>query len=149
VNRFPDPILTVLGICGDLVIGRALVLLLRSLRYEARFLSASHLGEPASLEDVHLLLLTPTPELNIERRKTIEESLADAGSAAGVPILKLVTASVETEKGGATEGPVHVAHWPCRAEELEQRIRSILLSHPRKGLGYSSESTGSGGQAGR
>ncbi len=132
MNRCPDLTSTVLAVCGDPVVSRALVLLLRGLRYDVRFLFVSSLSDPGSLEGVRLLLLAPTPELNIEHRKALSTSLADIGGVVGVPTLDLVAASAETQNGGAVEGSRYVVSWPCRTEELEQRIKSILLSHPRE-----------------
>jgi len=121
-----------LAVCGDPVVSRALVLLLRGLRYDVRFLPVSSLSDPGSLEGVRLLLLAPTPELSIEHRKALSTSLADIGDVVGVPTLELVAASAETQEGGAVEGSGYVVSWPCRTEELEQRIKSVLLSHPRE-----------------
>jgi hypothetical protein len=132
VNRYPDSTLIVLAVCGDPVVSRALVLLLRGLRYDVRFLSISSLSDPGSLEGVRLLLLAPTPELSIEHRKALFRSLTDIGGVVGVPTLELVAASAETQEGEAVEESGYVVSWPCRTEELEQRIKSVLLSHSKE-----------------
>ena len=49
----------VLAICGDPVVGRALVLLLRSSLYDTKFISISFLSDAGALEGVRLVLLTP------------------------------------------------------------------------------------------
>jgi hypothetical protein len=133
VNRCQESTPIILAVCGDPVVSRTLVLLLRGLYYDAKFLPVSSLSNLGALEDVRLLLLAPTPELDIERRKALSKSLADIESVVGVPTLELVAASVETREGGAVEeSGCYVVSWPCRTEELEQRIQSILLAHPRE-----------------
>ena len=82
-----------LGIFGDPVVGRALVLLLRGPRYEARFLPASSSGVPEALDDMQLVLLGPTPGLSAGRRETLVASLVDTAVVAGIPILELVVPS--------------------------------------------------------
>ncbi len=67
-----------LAVCGDPVVGRALALLLRGSGYDTRFLPASSLSEPGSLEGIGLLLLAPTPELRVEQREVLLASLRDA-----------------------------------------------------------------------
>ena len=128
MNRCPDPTPTVLAVCGDPVVSRALVLLLRGPHYDVRFLPVSSLSDPEAVEGVRLLLLAPTLELTIEHRKALSTSLADTG----MPVLELVAVSAETQDGGSVEDSGYVVSWPCRTEELEQRIKAVLLSHPRE-----------------
>jgi hypothetical protein len=118
----------VVAICGDAVVGRALVLLLRGSRYDARFLPCASLVEPGALEGVRLLLLAPMWEFNAERRKALLASLRAAASAAGAPILELRSSVGEGLNGEALVGPEHVVPWPCTPEELERRIEAALIA---------------------
>jgi hypothetical protein len=120
--------LITLAIWGDEVVGRILVLLLRNLDHEARFLPASSLSpkQPPSLEGIDLLVLTPTPELSTERREALLSSLRDTPEAATIPVLELVESGAFSEEppdgGGARSESWHAVPWPCRIEELERRI---------------------------
>jgi hypothetical protein len=119
----------VLAVSGDPVVGRALVLLLRGCRYDARFLPASSLGEPGSLEGVQLLLVTPVPGLSAERREAFSASLRDATRIAEMPVLELVLSSGGAPRGGARAESERAVPWPCRGEELERRIEAALLGN--------------------
>ncbi len=130
------PAKTVLAICGDPVVGRALALLLRSSLYDARFLTASSLGEPASLEGVRLLVLTPTWELDAEGRAALVASLRGASAAAAAPILELTSSTGEARNGEARLKPEHTVPWPCTTEELERRIQAALLAAPAGSNGH-------------
>ena len=138
------PAKTVLAICGDPVVGRALALLLRSSLHEVRFLPVSSLSEPGALEGVRLLLLTPTWDLDAERRGALLASLRGATAAAGPPILELTSSSGEARNGDARLRPEHTVHWPCTTEELERRIQAALLAAPvgSNGLTRSAVSAG-------
>ena len=127
-----DSTATVLGVCGDPVVSRALVLILHGLDYNARSVSISSLSDSESLEDIRLLLLTPMPELSSERCKTLIASLADTGDTRRLPVLELVGASVEAQGGGVVEGFEYFVPWPCRTEDLAQRIQLILHSLHRE-----------------
>jgi len=128
MSRCPDSTPTIL-VCGDPVVGRALVLLLGGLCYDVRLVTAASLSDRWSLEGVRLLLLTPLSKESTRRRKVFSVLSANAREATEVPVLELVTASAETQEEEEANGPKHVMPWPCRTEELEQRIRSILLAH--------------------
>jgi hypothetical protein len=81
------------------------VLLLRSSGYEARFLLASSLREVEALEDVGLLLLTPTPRMSNEHRETLLEALRNRIESAKMPIVELTPIpSGETREGGEGGG---------------------------------------------
>jgi hypothetical protein len=121
---------TVLAICGDPVVGRALALLLRSRLYDVRFLPVSSFGEPGALEGVRLLLLTPTWDLDPERRAALLASLRGASSAAAAPILELTSSTWEARNGVAPLRPDHTVPWPCSTEELERRIQAVLAAAP-------------------
>jgi hypothetical protein len=102
------------------------VLLLRRSVYDARFLSASSLSDPASLEGVRLLLLTTTRDLSSERREALLASLRRASDIVGAPILKLMSSS-EAERNGDLRFE-HTVSWPCSTEELERRIEAALVA---------------------
>ena len=116
------------AICGDPVVGRALVLLLRRSRYDARFSPCASLIEPGALEGVRLLVLTPTWEINAERRQALLASLRAALGAMGAPILELSSSYAEWRNGDAHVGSEHIVPWPCSPEELERRIEAALLA---------------------
>lgn len=104
----------VLAICGDPIVGRALVLLLRGARYEVRFLPDP--ADPADLEGVQLVLLTPGAE-----------GFADADYFRDFPVLELVSFGA-----GREPFPLrHLVPWPCHTEELRRRIEDALPhNHP-------------------
>jgi hypothetical protein len=114
------------AIWGDSIVGQALVLLLRGSGYAAKFLPASFLDEPGALEDVQLLLLTPTPRLSIEQRAAFVASLRDKLQTAEIPVLELATHSGETRKARVRDESWYVVPWPCRIEELERCIEAAL-----------------------
>ncbi len=119
------------AVCGDPVVGRALVLLLQGPRYDARFVPASSLGEPGALEGVGLVLLAPTWELNGEGRSALLASLRGARGAAEAPILELTSSFSEaTRIGEVRAGSEHTVPWPCSTEELERRIQAALFADP-------------------
>ena len=120
----------IVAICGDPVVGRTLALLLRSSLYEARFMTTSSLDEPGALEDVRLVVLTPTWELNAGGCEALLASLREASDAAKVPILELTSSSGGTRNGHARLRPDHTVSWPCSTEELERRIEAALLTDP-------------------
>ena len=116
----------VVAVCGDPVVGRALVLLLQSPRYDARFVPTSSLSQPGSLEGVQLVLLTPMWELNGEGHDALLASLRGALGAAEAPILELTSSSRGARNGEVRVGPEHTVPWPCSTEELERRIHASL-----------------------
>lgn len=130
--------LITLAIWGDGVVGRILVLLLRSSGHEARFLPASSSVQPASLESIDLLVLTPTPGLSAERRKALLSSLRDITEAARIPVLELVelgASSEEPPEGGCARSEEWQAvPWPCEIKELERRI-ALTVKRSRSSRG--------------
>ena len=131
MNEYSGSVPIALAICGDPVVGRALLVLLTSPRYEVRLLSVSSLSKPRALEGVRLLLFAPTPQLSTERRKALLAALKGMPGNSEVPILELVS-SEETREGGAQYGWGHALSWPCKTEVLEQRIEAILFNHLRE-----------------
>jgi hypothetical protein len=124
----------VLAISGDPIVGRALALLLRGPRYDARFVPSPSWGELGSLEGVQLLLITPTPALSDGRREAFVASLVSRAAAASVPILELVTPAGGRRDGGAGAGPQRLVPWPCSTEELVQCIEGSLLADGGSGM---------------
>ena len=133
----------VVAIFGDPVVGRALELLLRGSFYEVRYLATPTLSEPGSLEDIRLLLLTPTWELDADRREDLMASLRDASAAANAPILELTSSFERARNGHAPLKPDYVVSWPCSTEELERQIQAALLTDP-DGLARSATSGSEG-----
>lgn len=126
-----DPI--TLAICGNPVVGQALVLLLRGPGYDARFLPASSLSEPGSLEGVRLLLLVPTPELSTKRREALLASFRDTPGAAEVLVLELILSFGGSRDRGVRDVSERAVPWPCSTEELKRRIEAALLAEEEAG----------------
>jgi hypothetical protein len=139
--RRPVSTPTVVAIFGDPVVGRALALLLQGSHYGARFLPTSSLSEPGSLEGISLLLLTPTWELDADRREALMASLRDASDAAKAPILELTSSFEGPRSGHARLKPDDIVSWPCSTEELVRRIQAALIIDP-DGISASSGSEG-------
>ena len=115
-----------LAVCGDPVTCKALVLLLRSSRYEPRFLAVSSL-EPKSLKGIKLLLLTPEPSAVLGESDFA--TLRRMASSAGIPTLELVNATTllpEQDRQAQIELVTKVP-WPCSSEKLRQQIDAKLL----------------------
>jgi hypothetical protein len=106
------------------VAGRALEALLQGVGYDTRLLGDSPERSPEELlEGVTLLLIAPT--LSAESRESL---LADMGStldAANIPVLTLST----TLKEALGDGPIFIP-WPCRLEDLTNKIEAALLPMP-------------------
>jgi hypothetical protein len=128
-NLYPASATTiVVAVCGDPVVGRALVLLLQGSLYDVRFVPASSLSEPWSLKDVQVVLLTPTWELNGESRDVLLATLRGALGVAEAPILELTSGGAQNGEAGV--GPEHTVPWPCSTAELERRIHAALHAAP-------------------
>ena len=118
-----------LTIWGDPVVGRALLVLLRSSGYEVRFVSSLSSSEPFSLEGSQLLVLTPTPQLSIEMREALLALVRKRTRSNNVPVLELVTAFEEYRQRRTRDNLWYTAPWPCRIEELERGIEGALSFH--------------------
>lgn len=118
-----------LTIWGEPIVGRILMVLLRSSGYEAEFLSALSSTEPFSLEGSQLLVLTPTPQSSTEKREALLASLRKTSRSTNVPVLELVTLSNESREGRTRDDLWYMVPWPCGIEELEQRIEEALSLH--------------------
>jgi hypothetical protein len=105
------------------------VLLLREdFGYDVRFLPASSLGETRSLEDVHVLLLTP--ERNTECHEATLALLERRADIAAIPTLELV-AAFEGRREPRRE-PAWLQRkvpWPCSTDELKRHIEAALSDY--------------------
>lgn len=104
--------------------GRALALLLQGVDYGAKFVSAAALNANNPLDEVELVLLTPTPELSSDRREAFLNTLREASSTDGVPILKLTSGADRTQ--GGSSGGEYLLSWPCSREKLLKNVEVIL-----------------------
>jgi hypothetical protein len=122
-------------VSGDPFGSRILALLLRDSGYRAEFLAIPSLNEPEALEDVQLLVLTPTwALLSIEERKALVASLREMPRDTGLIVMELITLSEErrAEEEAQDELPSHKkVPWPCGIDELEQRIEAALRTAAR------------------
>jgi len=125
--RHVGSIPTTVAISGDLITGQALALLLQNSYYDVRLLPVSALNESRQLDNVRLLLLTPTQKLSGGRREALLTLLRNTALAANMSILVLSSISGETQ-GSDWIDPECVVSWPCSTQELERRIEEILAS---------------------
>jgi hypothetical protein len=122
-------------ISGDPLTSRILALLLRDSGYRAEVMSISSLNDPGALEDVQILVLTPTRELTTKHRMALLAPLKEMTRDMGLVVVELVTLSeeryAEEEEEAQEELPSHKVPWPCRIEELEHRIEAALRTAAR------------------
>ena len=122
-------------VSGDPFGSRILALLLRDSGYRAKSLSVPSLNEPEALEDVRLLVLTPTwALLSTEERKALVASLREMPRHTGLIVMELITLSDErrAEEEAQEERPSHKkVLWPCGIDELEQRMEAALRTGAR------------------
>ncbi len=83
---------------GDLVVARALTLLLGSSGFDTKILSGSSSNNLQALKGVNLLLLTPTLNLGSEDREAFLASISDVLENTKIPVLELATPSEEAQK---------------------------------------------------
>jgi hypothetical protein len=115
-----------LAVCGDPIIGKTLVLLLRGCGFNAMFLPVSSLNA-GSLKDIELLLLTPQRyAMRSEIRAAVLRRIA---RFAKIPIMELVygTTSLSLQEGSASARSVSEVPWPCSTKELGRQIEAKLL----------------------
>ena len=119
-----------LTVWGDSIVGQALVLLLRGSGYEAKFVPASPPSELLLPKDIHLLVLTPTPQLSVEQRATLLASLLrrNTPGTTKLQVLELVVSSEETQEGYMRNASWHGLPWPCSVEELQQHIEAAIFA---------------------
>ncbi len=121
----PSQDATSVGILGgDPVVGRALEQLLRSAGYAARFLTETSLDETWTLDGLKLLLFTDDVEAG--RRESALGGPKSALKGASLPILELAASP-----DGSKDGAAGVLPWPCRVDELRERIEAALLVEQR------------------
>ena len=119
-------------ISGDPLASRILALLLQDSSYQAKSLPIASLNESGVLEDVQLLLLTPTQELSTEERKALLASLKEMPRETELIVMELISLSEERrEEEEAQELQTHKVPWPCKMDELERRIEAALLTAAR------------------
>lgn len=120
----------------DAVVGQALELLLRSTKYSVRFVALPSFSARRSLDGAQLLLLAPGLEPG--DREAILLSVGAESDAPNLPVVELVSAA-QASRVGASH---FVVPWPCRLEDLEQRIRAALsLDASREQYGYGASRT--------
>ena len=88
--------------------------------YEARFLNGAFVDNAVELpEEVRLVILGSG--LHPKGREGFLSAVQGAPAAAKMPVLELVAASARehTERPGAVR-------WPCRVNDLKQRIEAAL-----------------------
>ena len=121
-------------VSGDPFGSRILALLLRDSGYRAEFLPVWSLNDPGALEDVRLLMLTPTwALLSTEEREALLSSLREMTRGRGLIVMELITLS--EERRAEEEAQELLSHkkvlWPCGIDELEQRIEATLRTGAR------------------
>jgi hypothetical protein len=130
MSRRPTSAPVSIAVCGESVVGRALVLLLQDTHYDVKFFPAASLGEPGVLEGIRLLLLTPLLGWATGDHESLLTALEDDAMAADIPILELVASSWRTEDAGARVESRQPVLWPCSTEELKRRIATTLCAVP-------------------
>ena len=121
-------------VSGDPLGSRILALLLRDSGYRAEFMPLWSLNELGVLEDVQVLVLTPTRALlSTEERKALWASLREMTRDMGLIVVELISLSEERHAEGEAqeELPSHKVLWPCLIDELEQRIEAALRTAAR------------------
>lgn len=118
----PDRAVTIL-VYGDVVVGKALELLLPADLYRVRFAAPHSLGFPEErarlLAGVRLLLLTPG--MGATHRDKILAILGGGAASANIPVLEL-----GAPPAGARIEADYSVPWPCRIEDLSKQIDAAL-----------------------
>lgn len=116
---------TTLAVCGDPIICRALVLLLRGPGYDVRYVPAASLSVAGTLTGVQVLLLAL--EREAEPRRVILELLDHATDAGGVHILELSDGFESEPEWRRESAPAErKISWPCSTEQLKRHINNAL-----------------------
>ena len=122
-------------VSGDPLASRILALLLRDSGCRAEFMPIPSLTEPGALDDVQVLVLTPTwALLSTEEHDALLSSLREMTRYRGLIVMELISLSEtrHTEEGAQGERPSHKkVLWPCGIDELEQRIEAALRTAAR------------------
>ena len=112
---------------GYSVAGRALEALLQGVGYDTRLIEdPPERSLEQLLEGVRLLLLAPT--LSAESREVLLAEMGSTLDAANIPVVTLST----TLKEALGDGPIFIP-WPCRLEDLTEKIEAALLRVPEVG----------------
>jgi hypothetical protein len=113
--------IAVLG--GELIVGRALEILLTGAGYDVRLVGES--GDAGqALDGAGLLLIAPTLDAGLPGSLAFE--IKALAILAKLPVLALVTATAELPP---QEDGAHYVPWPCRTAELAREIDAALLRH--------------------
>ena len=118
-----------LAVCGDPIICRALVLLLRGPDYDVKYLPIASLGAPGALAGVQVLLLAL--ERDATHRGALLDGLKEATDATKIHVLELTAAHdsrPEWPRGYVRSN--RGVPWPCSTEELKQHIGQTLSNKP-------------------
>ena len=118
---------------GDLVVARALTLLLGSSGFDTKILSGSSSNNLQALKGVNLLLLTPTLNLGFEDREAFLASISDVLENTKIPVLELATPSEEALEGKTRCGLWYTVPWPCNLQKLQQWIETAVAERERGG----------------
>jgi hypothetical protein len=114
----PETRTTVAILGGNLLVGRALELLLESAGYEVRLLEESEAsGVEDLLEGVDVVLLGRG--LNNGRRENVLGAMASTLEMAVIPVL-----SFNPAPEGTSAGEDRLVPWPCRTEDLVREIEA-------------------------
>jgi hypothetical protein len=109
---------------GDPLVGRALELLLRSCGYGVRYANRSSLEELGMLREIRLWLLGPG--WDYASREIAAEMAGSAPAESKGSILEIGL----PRDGSSIRAECYVP-WPCRTEDLKQRIDAALLGEPK------------------
>lgn len=105
--------------------GRALEALLQGVGYDTRLIEEPPASEPEELlEGVTLLLVSPN--LSDESREFLLADMRSTLEAAYIPVLTL-----STSLNGALGKQSVFIPWPCRLQDLTNKIEAALLSVPK------------------
>lgn len=122
-----------LAVCGDPVICRALVLILRSPAYDVRYVPVVSMGVPGALAGVQVVLLAP--ERDFEHRRAILGLVEAAKGADKVHLLELnSTFEDNPELCGEHTWSDSSISWPCSTEKLKRHIEAVLVGSPPMGM---------------
>ena len=118
-----------LAVCGDPIICRALVLLLRGPDYDVKYLPVASLGAPGALAGVQVLLLAL--ERDATHREALLDGLKEATDATKIHVLELTAAHEDRPEWprGYVRSNRGVP-WPCSTEELKRYIGQTLFNAP-------------------
>ncbi len=113
---------TVAILARDAVAGQALALLLQSAGYNTLFVVETVVDKLAeALDGARLLLIAP--RLSARHREDFLNGMRSVPAIAQIPVLELIT----VHDGTRPELEGHVL-WPCRMEDLKEKIEAALMS---------------------